>query len=210
MCKCGCCVQVWVLCASVGVVCKCGCCVQVWVLCASVGVVCKCGCCVRVVLCASVGVVCECGCCVRVWVLCASVGVVCECGCCVRVWVLCASVGVVCECGCCERVWVLCASVGVVCKCGCCASGVLCASGGAKHSLQNLVQCVAAIPSTPSTLALAEPGDEASCMEHKNVMIVINKMDSITCTVETKLCKVIVLYNLVITSTHKHSHSTPT
>ena len=38
---------------------RCGCCVEVWVLC------CRCGCCV-----VGVGVVLRCGCCIEVWVLC--------------------------------------------------------------------------------------------------------------------------------------------
>ena len=51
---------------------------------------------------------------------------------------------------------------------------------------------VGAIPFT-----LAEPGDEASRMKHKKVIIededqIVNTMDAITCTVETKLCKAII------------------
>ena len=51
---------------------------------------------------------------------------------------------------------------------------------------------VGAIPFT-----LAEPGDEASRMKHKKVIIededqIVNTMDAITCTVETKLSKAII------------------
>ena len=72
--------------------------------------------------------------------------------------------------------------------------------------LNEEVQCVAvqeqivgdkesSVDAIPSTLALAEPGDEASSMKHKKVMIEdedVTTMDTITCTVETKLCQAII------------------
>ena len=96
---------------------------------------------------------------------------------------------------------------GVLCV-RCCVCGVVCASGGAnahfrrfsvwQHRSRLLVIKNAALMAFFPLLPYlhAKPGDEASCKKHKNVTIeeiVFNTMDSITCTVETKLCKAIVL-----------------
>ena len=65
-------------------------------------------------------------------------------------------------------------------------------AGDKECSVDAIPSTLASINAIPSTLALA--GDEASFIKHTKVVIededeIVNTVDSITCIVETKLCR---------------------